>query len=123
MARLTGGRSAKSIVDDALGDNRFWEWLCYAIVVLLVLTGLTTLVVGVAQQKEIVALTGGGVAGLFWPAMHFAKGFRSDNIRIRMYEYALSKAETPAEAAAILKEALGALRSPTKARQMEATAP
>ena len=115
MAKASPTRPAKDIIDDALRDNRSWEWLCYALVFLLVLTGVGTLITGIIQQKEVVVLTGGGVIGLFWPAMRFARGFRQDNIRIRLFEYALAKATTATEAADILRTALNPLAPPPTA--------
>lgn len=105
MAKVTA-RPATEIIDDALRDNRSWEWLCYALVVLLVVTGVGTLVAGIIQGREVVVVTGGGVTGLFWPALRFARGFRDANIRVRLYELALAMAKTPEEASAALREAL-----------------
>lgn len=107
MAKATARRPAKEIIDDALRDNKSWEWLCFGLVVLLVATGVAVLITGIIQNEIVVAVTGGGVTGLFWPALGYARGFRRDNIRIRLFEFALSKADTTQEAAAILREAIG----------------
>lgn len=91
----------------SLSDNRLWEWLCYTLVILLVVVGVSTLFVGIIKEKEVIAATGGGVTGLFWPALRYASAFRKDNIRIRLYELALAKAKTSDEIAAVLCDALG----------------
>lgn len=58
----------------------------------------------------MVAAVGGGVTGLFLPALWFAKGFRRDNIRIRLYEIPLAMATDGDEAARYLREAIGAIQ-------------
>lgn len=105
-------RTAKEVIDAALRDNRAWEWLCYALVILVVVVGLTVLVIGAARGDGIIALAGGGVTGLFFFALRFAQRIRDENIKIRLYEVALTKAKTPTEASQILREAL--VRQPTR---------
>ena len=78
--------------------------------ILLVVTGNSTLIAGVVLEKSWIALTGGGVTGLFWPAMRFARGLREANIRIRLSELAFTLAKTPEEASVILREAFGFLK-------------
>lgn len=99
-------RSVRAIIDDALSSNLHWERLCFGLVILLVLAGLATLVTGIITDKNVVALSGAGVTGLFWPAMRYADSFRRDNIRLRMFECALTTA-TPEELVVYLREAIG----------------
>lgn len=40
-------RPAKDIIDDALADNRWWEWLCFGLVALFVVVGLSVLAFGI----------------------------------------------------------------------------
>jgi hypothetical protein len=121
VAKATA-RSAREIIDDALGDNQWWEWLCFGLVILLVVTGIGTLVMGIIKEKELIVLTGGGVTGLFWPALSFARSFREANIRVRLYELALAMAKTPDEATSVLREALGIPKA-TQLKQPETTTP
>jgi hypothetical protein len=100
-------RAAKEIIDDALQSNRWWEWLAFTLVIVLVVTGVSTLVVGIILDRWYLTLSGGGVTCLFWPAMRVSLLIRSENIRIRLYEIAISKATTASETADILTEALG----------------
>ena len=81
--------------------------MAFGLVIVLVTTGVTTLVAGIILDRQYLTLSGGGVTCLFWPAMRFAVTIRADNIRIRLYEAAISKATTSAEVAHILAEALG----------------
>ena len=97
-------RTAKEIIDEALRDNRAWEWLCYVLVILVVAVGLTVLVIGAVRGDGIIALAGGGVTGLFFFALRFARQIREENIKIRLCEVALAKAKTPSEASQILRD-------------------
>ncbi len=98
-------RSAKEVIDDALRDNRAWEWLCYATVISIVVAGLTVLLIGAIRGDGIIALAGGGVTGLFFFALRFARLIREENIRIRLCEVALTKAKTRHEVGQILRDA------------------
>ena len=100
-------RSAKDVIDAALQDNSSWEWLCYIAVILLIATGLAGFVTGIILGRDLVAIGGAGVTALVWPALRFAGRLRDANIRIRMYELPLSRADTADDAARILNEALG----------------
>lgn len=93
------------IIDAAIKDNRRWEQLCFGLVILLVGTGVSTLVTGIIKEKDAVAVSGAGVTGLFWPALSFARRLREFNIRIRLSEVALSLATTPEEAANVVERA------------------
>lgn len=101
-------RPAEAIIDDAIADNRWWEWVCFGLVILFVASGLTTLAVGIINGRDLVALAGGGVTVLFVPAMHFAKNLRERNMRIRMSEAAVALAKTSEEVRAVLRETFGA---------------
>ena len=105
-------RSAKEIIDDALRDNRSWEWLCYVLVVLLVGVGISILLFGIILERDVAAVVGGGVSGLFWPALRYARNFRQDNIRVRLYELPLAMSKSPEDAAMYLERAIGALKQP-----------
>ena len=101
-------RSAQEIIDAALADNRWWERLCFGLVVLFVAVGLTTLGVGLVRESDTVVVTGGIVTALFVPAIGVARSLRERNMRIRMSEAAVSLAKTANEVRDILNDTFGA---------------
>lgn len=97
-------RTAKQVIDQAIGDNKLNEYLLYGFASVLVLTGVAVLVVGAFRGEGLVALAGGISSALFIPAMNEARKIRRENIAIRLLERPLSMAETAHEAADALKE-------------------
>lgn len=104
MESAVAKRSPKEVIDDAIADNRWWERTCFALVVLFVASGLTTLTVGIMKEKDTLAVTGGGITALFLPAMWFARGLRERNMRIRASEIPFALAKTTEEARAIWRD-------------------
>jgi hypothetical protein len=96
------------------------EWLAFALVVLVVLTGVCRLGRGYHIGRDWVAVTGGGVTGLFWPALRYAQSYRRDNIRIRLYELPSRAGEDDRRGGRVFSSApsgaVGAPRSPTARR-------
>ncbi|WP_148087905.1 hypothetical protein [Gemmata obscuriglobus] len=101
-------RSVQEVIDQAIGEGRRWERLCYALVLFFIALGSIVLIVGVVRESGLLALDGSLFTGLFWPALRYADGVRRDLIRTRMYEMALAKAKTPAEMLEMLREVAGA---------------
>ena len=95
-------RTAKSVIDQAIKDNRKSEWLLYGFAILFVLVGVFILVWGILKTEPISAVVGLISSGLFWPAMSSARRTRKENIAIRLLEAPLSRADTAKEAAEML---------------------
>jgi hypothetical protein len=95
-------RSTTEIINNALRENAKWEWLCYVGIVVFVVIGLTTLIVGLIRGESITSIVGGVVTSLFWPGLRFADQFRRENLKIRLYEDALNKAKTAQQAMDVL---------------------
>lgn len=100
-------RPAREVIDAALRENRVWEVLSFALTLTFATVGLTVLGVGAYRSEGLVALSGAAASALFWPAMRYAVGIRQANIRIRMFEIALTSAKNAREAAAFIREAMG----------------
>jgi heme A synthase len=100
-------RSAEQVIDAAITDNRWWERLCYFIVLVCVLIGATAVVAGVIRNNEALSLSGTGFAALFWPALSYANRVRREKVRIRLYELALAKAKTADDLARTLELVFG----------------
>lgn len=98
-------RSAKLVIDQAIRDNRRWEWLCFSTTVALVLLGIVVIVRAmIADQSAVVTVVGGVAGSLFWPALRIGNRVRKENQSMRLLEIPLSKAETEEAAANMLKE-------------------
>jgi hypothetical protein len=100
-------RPAREIIDAAIQENRSWEWLSYALTIAFAVVGLTVLVVGAIQGEGVIAASGAAASALFWPAMRNAVLIRRANIRIRMFELALSQAKNSKDAATLIRDAMG----------------
>lgn len=98
-------RTARSVIDAAIWENRFGERLLYGFAVLFVSVGLFALIVAVVRNQGISALAGGIASSLFWPAMREARQIRKENMAIRLLEDPLSRASTATEAANALRDA------------------
>jgi len=83
------------------------------LLVCLGIVGIVVLIVGAFRDNGILALSGAAAGAILWPALRYARGFRADNIAIRMSEIPLSKAKTAKEAATILAELLATWKGRT----------
>ena len=97
-------RASKEVIDAAIKENRFGEYLLYSFAVTFVATGLFALVWGVLHGSEISAIVGLLASALFWPAMSSARRTRKENIAIRLLEAPLARADTAKEAAETLRK-------------------
>ena len=97
-------RTAKQVIDQAIEDNKFSEYLLYIFASAFVFRGMITLVVGMLRSDGLVALAGSVGSGLFFPAMSQARQIRRENIAIRLLESPLSMAGTSHESASALRE-------------------
>ncbi len=100
------GRSAKTIIDQAIKENRTGEWLVYGFAVALVGVGVVAIIFGMAVEGHgLVAVAGSIASALFYPAMKYAKEIRRENLAIRLLEAPLSNAATAEEAAMAIQKA------------------
>ena len=95
-------RSAKDVIDQAINENKFGEYLLYFFAFLFVVIGLSTLIYGITQKETIVSVLGVASSSLFWPAMTSARRTRKENITIRLLEAPLGRADTAKDAADML---------------------
>jgi hypothetical protein len=102
--RVEQPRTAREVIDAAIRENRFGEYLLYSFAVAFVATGLFALVWGVLHGSEINAIVGLLASALFWPAMSSARRTRKENIAIRLLEAPLARADTAKEAAETLRK-------------------
>lgn len=110
---MSSARNPREIIDNALSENRLGEGFCYFLVLLFAGGGVTALLVGAFRGEGVVALSGAVGAGLFWPALHYARAIRQQNINLRMLEIPLSMATTAKAAAAALQQVFLAAAQPT----------
>jgi hypothetical protein len=103
MARRLA-RSPKQVIDQAIKDNRYSEWILYGFAVAFVLAGMTALIWGMVRGEGVIAVAGAIAGGLFFPAMYQAREIRRENIAIRLLESPLNMAATSKEAADTLRE-------------------
>lgn len=98
-------RDPRQVIDAALAENRYAETLCYFLSALFAVGGLIALLVGAFRGEGVVALAGAVGAGLFWPALKYAKGIREQNVFLRTLEIPLALATTAEEAMKLIQQA------------------
>jgi hypothetical protein len=98
-------RSAKSVIDQAIRENLWWERLCFWSAAALVVVGLIAIVRALlTDQRGEVTLAGTAATILFWPAVHLGQRVRKENMAMRLLEIPLGKAKTEEAAANMLHE-------------------
>ena len=95
-------RSANEVIDQAIKENRFGEFLLYLFAILFVCVGLSVLVYGMLEGKAVTSIVGLASSTLFWPAITSARRTRKENIAIRLLEAPLGRADTAKDAADML---------------------
>jgi uncharacterized membrane protein YhiD involved in acid resistance len=89
----------KQVIDQAIRENRWASFLCYALIILHAAVGIAVLIGGALAREGLVALAGSVASMLFWPALNKAIQLRDMNMRIRLLETLLSAASNAQEAA------------------------
>jgi hypothetical protein len=98
-------RTAKLVIDQAIRENRSWEWLCFLAAGGLVLVGLVAIVRAMFFQQDTVVTVVGGIANLlFYPPLAIGQRIRKENFAVRLLEVPLCKATTEEAAANMLRE-------------------
>jgi hypothetical protein len=95
-------RTPRQVIDKAIEENRFGEWLLYSLATAFAVIGLVVLVWAALSRQPIVAIAGGISGSLFWPAIRSARQTRKESIAIRLLEAPLSRADTAEQAATML---------------------
>ncbi len=97
-------RTAREVIDAAIHENRWWEWLCFVLIVVCLVVGVTIIVVGAVREQGVVALSGTLFSALFWPALSYATGIRRENVAVRLLEFPLSQARTEKQSAEAIRD-------------------
>jgi hypothetical protein len=98
-------RTAQQIIDQAVRENRAAEWLCYILIAVFALTGVSVIIWGTMLGQGGVALAGGVASALVWPALRQLVAIRKTNMAIRLLEIPLAQAKTAGQAADSLRKA------------------
>jgi len=102
-------RTAKEVIDQAIGENRVPEFILYVFACLFVAAGLALIGLAIYDKSPIHGISGVALNGLAWPAYNATRRIRSENLMLRMLEVPLMKAKTADEAAKMLTQAFGKL--------------
>ena len=98
-------RTARQVIDQAIKENRFGEWLCYGFAITFVAVGVGVIAWSLFAGLPVSTFIGGVISALFYPAIHAARQIRKENLAIRLLELPLSRAGTAQAAANALREA------------------
>ncbi len=98
-------RTARDVIDQAIRENRFSEWLCYVLIVLFVSLGGAVIITGICYRAWELASAGAVPAALFWPALVHLREIRREKMMIRVLEVPLMMARTAEAAAETLQKA------------------
>jgi hypothetical protein len=77
--------------------------LIFAIIFALV--GLSAIVIGAINGEGVVSISGAVASVRFWPAVHYSAATRRANIRLRLLEFTLSRAQTAEAGERLIREA------------------
>jgi Na+/proline symporter len=91
----------RDIIDQAIHENRWNEWLLYVFAVVFVALGVT-IVIWSLIVDSVLAWAGVAESVLFVPAAVLAMRIRHQNTALRMIEVPLRKAKSAEEAAQVL---------------------
>jgi hypothetical protein len=101
---MVAPRTARQVIDQAIRDNKAWEYLCYALVILFGILGASVIIVGLFRESVAFSAIGVVTSYLLWPALSNAREIRTHNMLIRLYEVPLSRATTAQSAAEALRD-------------------
>ena len=97
-------RTVTEVINQAIQENRWPEYLLYAFACIFVLTGEALIGWSLYSRLPLMSFAGAALNGLAWPAYNGIKRLRAENLMLRMLEIPLSKAKTADEAAKMLTE-------------------
>lgn len=93
----------RSVIDQAIAENRAGEYVLYLLSSIIVLVGCGTLVYGAVNGEGTVAVAGGLATWIIYPAFQSAREMRRQNIALRLLDEPLTRATTPEEAAEAIR--------------------
>lgn len=96
-------RTPEEVIDQAIRENRFGEWLLYGFAVLFAFTGLFLIVFAAMKDSPLSAGLGIISSTLFLPAMRSARRTRQESVAIRLLQAPLRQADTAKEAAEAIR--------------------
>ena len=91
------------VIDQAIRENRYAEWLCYGFALAFATVGVAGFFICLSRGEPVLTVASGIASILFWPAMNGAREIRKQNIAIRLLEVPLSLASNEQSAAAALE--------------------
>lgn len=99
MARA---RTARTVIDAAIRENQKLSWMLFGLVYVSVTYGFICLAIGIINNNE--SLTYAGLCGTVFSSQVLVKliTVKQEMGRLRILEFALSKAKTGTEIASIL---------------------
>jgi hypothetical protein len=104
MPALQPERSARDLIDRAIGENRNNERLLYVFSAIFVAIGAFALCWSIVVNAGLASVGGIVSSVLFLPAMQMARRIREQNIALRMLEVPLDRAQTAEEASQLLRD-------------------
>ena len=107
-------RTAREVIDQAIHENRLWEYVCLALILAFATTGITIVVYGAVVNNWALSISGSAVSILVWPSLSRANRIWDENRRIRLLEIALSQAKSGTEAIRFIREIFRAKDSGAK---------
>jgi hypothetical protein len=98
-------RSAHEVINTAIRENRFNEYLLYAFAIIFVGLGTYAFIKAISTGQWQLSIGSAIESGLFYPATVAVQRIRRQNQQIRLLEIPLANATTADEAATALHRA------------------
>lgn len=98
-------RTPRAVINEAIRENAGWDIICRWGVVVFGLTGVVTILGGLWQGSGWLSIVGAIPAALCWPAVHYARSIRRENVSLRLLELALNNVQSADEALLAINKA------------------
>lgn len=97
-------RTAEEVIDQAIRENRFGEWLLYGFAILFACTGVALMIISALRDGSQLSGILGLISGaLCVPAIRSTRRTRQESIAIRLLQVPLKQADTAKEAAEAIR--------------------
>jgi hypothetical protein len=100
----TTARTPKQVIDQAIRENRYAEYLCYGFAICFATVGVVGFFILVIAGQPVLTIASGIASILFWPALSNAREIRKENIANRLLEVPLGLATNEESAAKALEK-------------------